>query len=165
LASSFEAGSFDIILCHNILEYVDDPAAVLRGAARTMRGPSAILSVLVRNQAGEVLKAAIQAGDLAAAEQNLTAQWGHESLYGGEVRLFAADTLQAMLLEASLTITARRGVRVVSDYLPPRVSLSAAYDRVFELERKLGRRAEFAAVARYTQFIARCASPVTERGA
>jgi S-adenosylmethionine-dependent methyltransferase len=165
LASSFEAGSFDIILCHNILEYVDDPAAVLRGAARAMRGPSAMLSVLVRNQAGEVLKAAIQAGDLAAAEQNLTAQWGHESLYGGEVRLFAADALQAMLLEASLTITARRGVRVVSDYLPPRVSLSAEYDRVFELERKVGRRPEFAAVARYTQFIARCACPLTERGA
>jgi S-adenosylmethionine-dependent methyltransferase len=165
LASSFEAGSFDLILCHNILEYVDDPAAVLRGAARAMRGPSAILSVLVRNQAGEVLKAAIQAGDLAAAEQNLTAQRGHESLYGGDVRLFAADALQAMLLEASLTITARRGVRVVSDYLPPRVSLSAEYERVFELELKVGRRAEFAAVARYTQFLARCACPVTERGA
>jgi 2-polyprenyl-3-methyl-5-hydroxy-6-metoxy-1,4-benzoquinol methylase len=165
VANLFPAGSFDVILCHNILEYVDDPVAVLRGAARAMRDSSAILSVIVRNQAGEVLKAAIQAGDLAAAEQNLTAQWGHESLYAGKVRLFTAESLQAILMEASLAVTAKRGLRVVSDYLPPRVSLSTEYDRIFELELKLGRRPEFAAVARYTQCLARCAGPVTERGA
>jgi S-adenosylmethionine-dependent methyltransferase len=165
VANLFPAGSFDVVLCHNILEYVDDPVAVLRGAARAMRDSSAILSVIVRNQAGEVLKAAIQAGDLAAAEQNLTAQWGHESLYAGKVRLFTAESLQAMLMEASLTVTAKRGLRVVSDYLPPRVSRSAEYDRIFELELKLGRRPEFAAVARYTQCLARCAGPVTEGGA
>ena len=165
VANLFPARSFDVVLCHNILEYVDDPVAVLRGAARAMRDSSAILSVIVRNQAGEVLKAAIQAGDLAAAEQNLTAQWGHESLYGGKVRLFTAESLQVMLMEASLAVTAKRGLRVVSDYLPPRVSLSAEYDRIFELELKLGRRPEFAAVARYTQCLARCAGPVTEGGA
>jgi S-adenosylmethionine-dependent methyltransferase len=165
VANLFPAGSFDVVLCHNILEYVDDPVAVLRGAARAMRDSSAILSVIVRNQAGEVLKAAIQAGDLAAAEQNLTAQWGHESLYVGKVRLFTAESLQALLTEASLAVTAKRGLRVVSDYLPARVSLSAEYDRIFELELKLGRRPEFAAVARYTQCLARCAGPVTEGGA
>ena len=116
--------------------------------------PSGILSLLVRNQAGEVLKAAIQGGDLAAAEHNLAAEWGHESLYGGRVRLFAAENLHAMLVAASFAVTAERGVRVVSDYLPPRVPGTAEYDRIFELERKLGRRSEFAAVARYTHFLA-----------
>src|SRR5208283_532479 len=78
----FPSPSFDVILCHNLLEYVDDPLAVLCGAARLLRDSSAILSVLVRNRAGEVFKAAIQAGDLTAAENNLTAEWGRESLYG-----------------------------------------------------------------------------------
>jgi S-adenosylmethionine-dependent methyltransferase len=155
LANLSGAGSFDVILCHNILEYVDDPGAVLCGAAHALRNPSAILSVLVRNQAGEVLKAAIQAGDLAAAEHNLTAQWGHESLYGGRVRLFNAESLQAMLKAELLAVIAERGVRVVSDYLPPQVSRSADYERILELERKLGSRREFAAVARYTHYLAR----------
>src|SRR5436305_7223829 len=101
-ANLFHAGSFDVILCHNILEYVDDPCAVLRSAARALRDPSSIISVLVRNQAGEVLKAAIQDGDLAATEHNLTAEWGHESLYGGRVRLFTAESPQAMHVESSL---------------------------------------------------------------
>ncbi|HEV7551492.1 MAG TPA: methyltransferase domain-containing protein [Candidatus Angelobacter sp.] len=164
LADLFHAESFDVILCHNILEYVYDPCAVLRSAASGLRDPSSIISVLVRNQAGEVLKAAIQDGDLAATEHNLTAEWGHESLYGGRVRLFTAGSLQAMLKAASLTVTAKRGVRVVSDYLPPQVSRSAEYERIFELERKLGRRPEFAAVARYTQHLSRCADPATEDG-
>jgi S-adenosylmethionine-dependent methyltransferase len=158
----FPARAFDVVLCHNVLEYVDDPVAVLRGAARAMRDSSAILSVIVRNQTGEVLKAAIRAGDLAAAEQNLTAQWGYESLYGGRARLFTAESLRAVFMETSLAVIAKRGLRVVSDYLSPRVSLNADYDRIFELELKLGRRPEFAAVARYTQWMARCAGPGTE---
>src|SRR5262249_48333629 len=102
-ASLFPSEAFDLILCHNVLEYVDDPGAVLCGAARVMRDASAILSVLVRNQAGEVLKAAIQAGDLAAAEHNLAAEWGQESLYGGKVRLFTLDNLKDMLQAASFS--------------------------------------------------------------
>lgn len=169
-AKLFHAASFDVILCHNLLEYVDDPGAVLRGAARALRDPSAILSVMVRNQAGEVLKAAIQAGDLGAAEASLTAEWAHESLYGGSVRLFTADSLHAMLKAASLALTAERGVRVMSDYLSPGVSRSAEYERIFELERKLGKRAEFAAVARYTHCLAQRglaqrADPATENRA
>src|SRR5579863_2154430 len=153
-ANLFPAGSFDVIVCHNILEFVDDPCAVLRSAASGLRDPSSVLSVLVRNRAGEVLKAAIHGGDLPAAEHNLTAEWGDESLYGGRVRLFTPESLRAMLLESSLAVTAERGVRVVSDYLPPKVSRNDEYDRIFEIERKLGKRPEFAAVARYTHFLA-----------
>lgn len=155
LSSLFNVGSFDVILCHNLLEYVEDPGAVLRGVVRLMKFPAAILSVLVRNQAGEVLKSAIQTGDLAAAENALTADWGEESLYGGKVRLFNLDSLEAMLKEVSLTLVAQRGVRSVADYLPRQISRSAEYERIFALEHKLGQRREFAAVARYTQCLAR----------
>jgi S-adenosylmethionine-dependent methyltransferase len=160
LADLFDARSFDVILCHNTLEYVDDPSAMLRSAARALRDPSSIISVLVRNRAGEVLKAAIKDGDLAAAEHDLTAEWGDESLYGGRVRLFTAESLKAMLAAASLSVTAERGVRVISDYLPPKVSRNDEYERIFELERELGRRPEFAAIARYTHVLAHRAGPV-----
>ena len=169
-ADLFDAGSFDRILCHNVLKFMDDPPAVLRSAARILRASSGIISALVRNQPGEVLKAALLNGDLAAAERNLTADWGDESLYGGRVRLFTAQSLRAMLLESSLAVTAERGVRVIADYLPPKVSRSDEYDRIFELERKLGKRPEFAAIARYTHCLAHRADsnharPVMKDGA
>jgi S-adenosylmethionine-dependent methyltransferase len=162
LAKLFPAAkTFDLILCHNVLEFVENPAAVLHRASVLMRDKSSLLSILVRNQAGEVLKAAIQSADLAAAKYNLTAEWGNESLYGGKVRLFTAKSLQAMLTKASLSMAALRGVRVISDYLLPQISLSAQYEKVFELERKLGRRPEFAAIARYIQCLSRRGEPVT----
>jgi S-adenosylmethionine-dependent methyltransferase len=165
LANLFRTRSFDVILCHNFLEYCNDPGAVLCAAARALRDSSAILSVLVRNQAGEVFKAAIQAGDLAAAQNGVTAEWGQEALYGGRVRLFTPDSLRSMLLEASLATIAVRGVRVLADYLPPRVSRTADYERIFELERKLACRPEYAAVSRYTHCLARCLSSLAEDGA
>lgn len=164
LADLFAHGSFDVILCHNLLEFVDHPSTVLCGAARIMRDSSSILSLLVRNQAGEVLKAAVQTGDLVAAENNIDAEWAQESLYGGKVRLFTPDGLETMLKSASLTIAAQRGVRVVADYLPAKISRDGEYERIFQLERRLGRLREFAAVARYTHCLARRSSSVMEHG-
>lgn len=155
LADLFEAGSFDLILCHNVLEFVDDPVAALCSAARILRGPFGVLSVLVRNQPGEVLKAALLNGDLAAAERNLNAEWGDESLYGGKVRLFTRDNLRSLLAAASFATVAERGVRVISDYLPTTISRNGNYEQIFELERKLGRRPGFAAMARYTHCLAK----------
>jgi S-adenosylmethionine-dependent methyltransferase len=159
LADIFESGSFDVVLCHNLLEYVTDPRAVLLGAARVMRQSSAILSILVRNQAGEVLKAALLTSDLAAADRNLTAEWGKESLYGGKVRMFTLEALEATLKAASLAINARRGVRIIADYLPAQISRSEEYERIFALERKLGERWEFFGVARYMHCLASCTKP------
>ena len=158
LADLFPARSFDVILCHNTLEYVDDPGVVLGSSAGLMRDSASIVSVLVRNRAGEVFKAAIQAGDLAAAEENLSADWANESLYGGPVRLFTPGDLQGLLKSAGLQTIAERGVRVLSDYLPATVSRNSEYKTIFALEHKLGSLAEFAAVARYTHCLARCAT-------
>ena len=164
LAHLFDADSFDLILCHNILEYVDDPCAVLRSAAGLLRNPSGLISILVRNQAGEVLKSVIQAGDLAAAEHNLTAEWGRESLYGGRLRVFTAERLQAMLAAASLAITAERGVRVVSDYLPPMVSRNDVRAD-FRAGAQAGQATRVRRHARYTQCLAHRVAPVMKERA
>ena len=89
---------------------------MLRGVAGALRDSSAVLSVVVRNQAGEVLKSAIQAGDLAATENNLTAEWGLESLYGGRVRLFGVRQPPTYVESGVAGNAAERGVRVIADY-------------------------------------------------
>ena len=154
LVGDAAAPPFDVVLCHFVLEYVADPRAVLRVLAGTLRDESSILSVVVRNRAGEVIKAAIGSGDLDAATLTLTAEWGRESLYGGAVRLFSPAEIREVLREASLSLVAERGVRVVSDYLPKHISREAEYAKILELERTLGQQPEFAAVARYTQSLA-----------
>ena len=81
------------------------------------------------------------------------------------MRLFTLDSLRGMLTELSLAAIAERGVRVLADYLPPRISRSAEYQGIFDLERKLGSRPEYAAVARYTHCLARRVCSVAEDSA
>ena len=81
------------------------------------------------------------------------------------MRLFTSDSLQAMLTEASVAVIAERGVRVLADYLPSRVSRSADYERIFELERKLGGRPEYAAVSRYAHCLAHWVGSIAEDAA
>jgi S-adenosylmethionine-dependent methyltransferase len=37
LCDLFEPASFDVVVCHNLLEYVEDPSAVLRGLAPLLK--------------------------------------------------------------------------------------------------------------------------------
>jgi S-adenosylmethionine-dependent methyltransferase len=154
LPEVFDAKSFDIVVCHNLLEYAANPSTTVRDIAHILR-KDAVLSVLVRNRAGEVLKEAIKSRDGELATANLTADKVVDSLYGEPVRVFAPAEVRDLLTRASLQVLAEHGVRVFFDYLGPEDLADAAYSQIFELESALGTRPEFAAIARYTQVIAR----------
>lgn len=81
------------------------------------------------------------------------------------MRLFTRDSLQKMMRDTSLAVISERGVRVISDYLPATISRSDEYQRIFQLEQTLGKRTEFAAVARYIQCVARRAGSEMKGGA
>lgn len=154
-ADVFGQQKFDAVLCHNVLEYVADPASVVRAIGRASR-PGALVSLLARNRAGEALRDAVKRHDLDSAERALTAPCVRESLYGGPARLFDAETLNDLAAGAGLETVAVRGVRVVADYLPPSVSgTEELYARLLRFEMRLGARPDFAAVARYAQLVAR----------
>lgn len=151
----FAPQTFDAAVCHNVLEYVSDPRAVMRALAALVCA-GGLVSLVARNRAGEVMRAALKGHDLDEAERALTAGEVRESLYGGPARLFDAGTLCELATEAGMNVVAVRGVRVVTDYLPASLSdTPETYARLLAFERMLGARPEFAGVARYAQIIAR----------
>lgn len=150
-----EPSSFDLVVCHNLLEYVDDPSAVLRSLAQLLRkGANAVLSLLTRNRYGEVLKAAIKSRDLELAKTALSAETVLDSLYGQPLRVFDPVEVCVMAEQAGLELLAQRGVRVVADYLDCEALTEDAYQRLLDLELLLGAQPHLAAIARYTQIIA-----------
>lgn len=149
-----EPESFDIVVCHNLLEYAADPSAIVHGIAYVL-GEDGIFSLLVRNRSGEVLKAAIKSPDLGLARDNLSAQTVVDSLYRNPVRVFdRADVIQ-MLAHANLGVVAEYGVRVFSNYRDSADPDTETYRHLLELELTLGSQPQFAAIARYIQIIAR----------
>ena len=154
LRELFAAESFDVVVCHNLLEYSEDPSTTVRDMAHVLR-TDGVLSVVVRNRAGEVLKDAVKSGDWKLAAANLTAETVVDTLYGNRMRLFAPTDLHEMVERAGLEIVADRGVRVFFDYLAQQNPTDETYSQIFELESTLGARPEFFAIARYIQVIAR----------
>jgi S-adenosylmethionine-dependent methyltransferase len=162
LSELFAAGFFDVVVCHNLLEYVDDPCTIVRGIAQVLRKDGAA-SVLARNRAGEVLRAAIKSRDWGLVRAYLSAETAVDSLFGQPVRMLEPAGIHTMLAQAGLEVVAEYGVRVFSDYLDLGDPVGEAYRQLLELELILGARPEFAAIARYTQVIARPASSVVNR--
>ena len=161
LAELFAGDSFDVVVCHNFLEYVEEPPKTVRDIARVLRD-DALVSVLVRNRAGEVLRAAIKSGDWALASADLSAKTVVDSLFGEPVRVFAPADVHDMLAGAGLEVVAEHGVRVFFDYLGLEDLTDEAYRQIFELELTLGARPEFAAIGRYVQVIARSSSVLSK---
>jgi len=160
----FKAGYFDVVVCHNLLEYLENPHMVVGHIARVMQ-ENGVVSVLVRNRAGEVLRAVINSGDWKLATANLSAETVTDTLYGEPVHVFAPEDVRSMLARAGLVVVAEHGVRVFSDYLDlPDDLTGQEYKQVFELERILGARPQFAAIARYTQVIARRSGALSGEG-
>ncbi|MEI5032996.1 methyltransferase domain-containing protein [Streptomyces sp. S1A(2023)] len=61
----FLPGSFDVVLCHGVLMYVEEPDPMLAGLAR-MLAPGGLLSLLVRNADALAMRPGL-AGDFGAA--------------------------------------------------------------------------------------------------
>ncbi|MGB8987067.1 MAG: methyltransferase domain-containing protein, partial [Candidatus Sulfotelmatobacter sp.] len=162
LRELFAAESFDVVVCHNLLEYSEVPSTTVCDIAHVLR-KNGVLSVLVRNRAGEVLKDAVKSRDWKLATADLTADTVVDALYGNRMRLFAPADLHELLARAGLEVLAEHGVRVFFDYLALEAPTDATYPQILELESTLGSRPEFFAIARYIQLIAgRSRAPSSE---
>jgi SAM-dependent methyltransferase len=106
----------DVLLCHGVLEYVDDPATALTVLARALR-QDGILSVLAANRHAVVLARAL-AGRVVEARHALgdpAGRWGETDPVP---QRFSAEDLVALLTTAHLTVTHVHGARVFSDLVP-----------------------------------------------
>jgi S-adenosylmethionine-dependent methyltransferase len=138
---------FDVVLCHGVLEIVDDPAAALAALARVLR-PGGTLSLLVNQRHAAVVTRAM-AGHFTAARTLLEGgvPAGHEGHSTG--RRFTADEITAVLDEAGLDAGQMHAVRVFVDLVPSSlVDLEpGAAQALVELERAVATRPEYLTLA------------------
>ena len=103
----------DLVLCHGVLEVVDDAAAALAAIADVLR-PGAYLSLLVAQRHAAVVARAM-AGHFQAARELLDVT-NVVSVRSG--RRFSRDEMLDLLSAAGFEPTAVPGVRVFADMVP-----------------------------------------------
>jgi SAM-dependent methyltransferase len=111
-----ERGGYDVVLCHGVLEYVDDPAEGVRNAVAALRSEG-VLSLLAAGLGGAVLARAL-AGHFTEARQALTDPAGRWGAGDPVPRRFTAEQLTGLVESAGLAVAAVHGVRVFADLVP-----------------------------------------------
>ena len=150
LAEVLPGASFDAVVCHSVLEVVDDPVEALAAITAVLR-PGGVVSVLAANRTAAVL-ARVSAGRLAEARRLLGDPAGVSGEGDPLLRRFALDELQQLLANAGLHVRAVHAIRVFADLAPPPLldgDPDAAAD-LLALERAASERADYIPVA--TQF-------------
>lgn len=77
----FEAESFDMILCHNVLEYAQDRERIVQEFCRILR-PDGCLSLVKHNRPGRVMQMVVLLNDFDSAHSLLDGKDGTASQYG-----------------------------------------------------------------------------------
>ncbi|MCX3061434.1 class I SAM-dependent methyltransferase [Streptomyces beihaiensis] len=108
----FLPGSFDVVLCHGVLMYIEDPDALLAGLAR-MLAPGGLLSLLVRNADGLAMRPGL-AGDWVGALAAFDSV-RYTNRLGLDVRADRLSTLTETLAGIGAPLHAWYGVRVFTD--------------------------------------------------
>jgi S-adenosylmethionine-dependent methyltransferase len=112
LAERFGAASFDTVLCHGVLMYLDEPGTLLDAMAGVL-APGGVLSLLVRNGDALAMRPGLL-GDWAASLRAFETGW-YVNRIGVTARADRLDDLAWALRARGLPVLAWYGVRVFTD--------------------------------------------------
>jgi S-adenosylmethionine-dependent methyltransferase len=108
--------SVEVVVCHSVLEVVDDPADALAAMAAVLRS-GGVASVLAANRVAAVV-ARVAAGRLAEARVLLSDLAGRAGAGDPLARRFALDELELLIASSGLRPRISHGVRVFADIAP-----------------------------------------------
>ncbi|MFF3912430.1 class I SAM-dependent methyltransferase [Streptomyces sp. NPDC001852] len=140
----FLPGSFDVVLCHGVLMYVEEPDPLVAGLAR-MLAPGGLLSLLVRNGDALAMRPGL-AGDWAGALAAFDTTAYHNRL-GLDVRADRLAALTATLDGIAAPLHAWYGVRVFTDTAADDAELPQDLQTLLAVEERAGRTDPYRRVA------------------
>ena len=140
----FLPGSFDVVLCHGVLMYVEEPDALLAGLAR-MLAPGGLLSLLVRNADALAMRPGL-AGDWAGTLTSFDTS-AYTNRLGLGVRADRLDTLTGTLAGIGAPLHAWYGVRVFTDTAADDAVVPDDVDVLLAAEERAGRTDPYRRVA------------------
>ncbi|MFI6595666.1 class I SAM-dependent methyltransferase [Nonomuraea sp. NPDC050536] len=148
----FEPGSFDVVLCHGVLMYFDDPDPLIAALARVL-APGGRLSLLVRNGDAMAMRPALL-NDWAAARQAFGAE-GYTNRIGVRARADRLEDLTRRLAVHDLQVEEWYGVRVFTDAAANEAPVPADLEELLECEEQAGRTDPYRRVAALTHLVVR----------
>ena len=164
LSAVVGASGADLLLCHGVLEHVDDPKAAALDMLEVLR-PGGMVSVLVAQRLGALLARALS-GRFGAARRLLEDPEGRTGPQDPIARRFDRAGVLALFESEPVRVLAAHGVRLVTDLLPGALvdGDPDAVQDLLELERAASEQPELAAVCAQLHVVLRREGPVGPAG-
>lgn len=102
-------GSFDLVICHNVLEYVPDREQALQEFARVLRN-GGVLSIIKHNLLGHVFASAVLSDDPGAALRFLDCDDNSDTMFGSRDS-YSNEYLVTQCTQNGLSMLKRLGLR------------------------------------------------------
>jgi S-adenosylmethionine-dependent methyltransferase len=156
-AAAILAGqAFDVVLCHNVMQYLPDVPGVLAQLAGALKS-GGVLSLVSLNRYSIPYKTAFFEGDLAKAQGQLDTRTVKVYLFDATAACYSAEEAGDLLRQAGLVVEGDYGIRCLGDYwgnneqkLDPEV-----FGQLARLEAALAERHPYKLLARFFQVVAR----------
>ena len=143
--SEFEDNTFDMIICHNVLEYIDDKEAIINELHRVLK-PGGTLSIAKHNRAGRVMQMAVLLDDMEKAHALLDGKNSAASKFG-EIRYYEDKMISEW--NPGLKLVECYGIRTFWDLQQKQEkhNLEEWQDKMMQLEMRVSQIEEYRNIA------------------
>ena len=149
----FEDNSFDIIICHNVLEYIDDKESVVRELERVLK-PKGFISLVKHNRNGRIMQMAVLLDDFDKANALLHGENSSASKFGA-IRYYEDSQIEEW--SSDLLIEKTYGIRTFWDLQQNQDKHSDEewQEKMMDLELRVSELDDFMAIAFFHHIIIR----------
>jgi phosphoribosylformimino-5-aminoimidazole carboxamide ribotide isomerase len=156
LGNKFAENEFDIVLCHNVIQFIDDVKPLLEVLQQVVK-PGGFISLITTNQYSLPYQAAFLEQDLDKAYELLDQTDQHNSIFDINVHEYHPDEVIEWLSSMGLILEKHYGIRCLYNYWGTNELKedSAVYKKLKKLEMEFTERAPYKLTARQFQLIAR----------
>ncbi len=148
---SFEDASFDVIICHLVLEFVENAEVILNELHRLLK-QGGTLSIVRHNKNGRIIQAVVQENDVKDANHLLEGGYSFSSAFG-DIKYYSNETLLEWLKDKYI-VEKLFGIRTLASLHTQEIQNSKDWlERMFEIEYKLMTNNAFIPIAYFNHIL------------
>jgi S-adenosylmethionine-dependent methyltransferase len=149
IGTLFLPATFDAVLCHSLIEFVDEPAGLIRQVTAVLcKGGT--LSLVFGNRYHMPARQALLERNFRGALAGLDTEMPATDLFGLPLRTFYPESIRQTVEACGLKVIGEYGIRVFADLIG---ELKDGCDELVDLEVSVSARMPYRRLARFIQLI------------
>lgn len=156
IPDNFDDDQFDVVLCHNVIQYVTDWREQLRNAVKPLKS-GGIFSLVTRNQLALPYLIDLETIEIDQLSQLSTSLKAHSLFFDSDITLYRPADLTDWLADNGFELIERYGLLTLNHYASTVNSPEneVLISKLEQIEAKLGEFSPYRDSARYVQVLAK----------